>query len=28
MSLKEALQFAITDLKMNYARYDEIFEGN
>ena len=28
MSLKEALQFAITDLKMNYERYDQIFESN
>ena len=28
MDLKEALQFAITDLKMNYERYDQIFESN
>jgi hypothetical protein len=28
MSLKEALQFAINDLKMNYERYDQIYESN
>jgi hypothetical protein len=26
LSLKEALQFAINDLKLNYERYDKIFE--
>lgn len=28
MSLKDALQFAINDLKLNYERYDQIFEAN
>ncbi len=28
MSFKEALQFAVSDLKMNYERYDQIFESN
>jgi hypothetical protein len=28
MSFKAALQFAINDLKMNYERYDQIFENN
>jgi len=28
MSCKEALQFAINDLKLNYERYDQIFESN
>jgi len=28
MSLPEALQFGINDLKLNYERYDQIFESN
>ena len=28
MDLKEALQYAINDLKMNYERYDKKFETN
>lgn len=28
MTAKEALHFAIRDLKINYERYDQIFEGN
>jgi hypothetical protein len=28
MRLKDALQYAINDLKMNYERYDQIFENN
>jgi hypothetical protein len=28
MSFKGALQFAVNDLKMNYERYDQIFESN
>jgi hypothetical protein len=28
MSLKDALQFAINDLKLNYERYNQIFEAN
>ena len=28
MDLKQALQFAINDLKMNYERYDQIYEAN
>lgn len=28
MGLKDALQFAINDLKVNYERYDKIYENN
>ena len=28
MSLKDALQFAINDLRLHYERYDQIYESN
>ena len=28
MSLKDALQFAINDLRLHYERYDQIYENN